>query len=144
VKMQKKTIDFLKIQVSTLRRMLLILDKHIANVDKDITYSWGRHDPSNSVLDELNVSTQKTNREFIWNSDNSNLLELMVALIQMGVISTTKAKLNRKKLITRVLEIFDLRIADIDSSISNIKQRKASSSEFILKLNHSFEEWMNK
>jgi hypothetical protein len=68
----------------------------------------------------------------------------MVALIHMGVISTTKTKLNRKKLITRVLEIFDLRIADIDSSISNIKQRKASTSDFILKLNDSFEEWMNK
>lgn len=144
LKTQKKTIDFLKIQVSTLRRMLLILEKRIAYVDKDRTHSSNIQDSSNSVLDELNSSPQNNNREFIWNSDNANLLELMVALIHMGVISTTKSRLNRKKLITRVLEIFDLKIADIDSSISNIKQRKASTSDFILKLNDSFEEWMNK
>ena len=143
-KTQKKTIDFLKIQVSTLRRMLLILEKRIAYVDKDRTHSSNIQDSSNSVLDKLNSSPQNNNREFIWNSDNTNLLELMVALIHMGVISTTKSRLNRKKLITRVLEIFDLKIADIDSSISNIKQRKASTSDFILKLNDSFEEWMNK
>ena len=75
--------------------MLLILEKRIAYVDKDRTNSNDIQDSSNSVLNELNSSPQNNNLEFIWNSDNANLLELMVALIHMGVISTTKTKLNR-------------------------------------------------
>ena len=80
----------------------------------------------------------------IWNKTDTDLLELVTALIESGSIQNPTKDLTRKEAIEIFSQIFNVDIKDAESKLSRATERKKDLSPFLSKLKDSFETYVQK
>jgi len=126
-----------------------------------LTYYW--HDQMNSIdriIDYINRRESiiekyndyvkfindfpKTQGVFTWEASDTDLLELIVALVESGSLQNSTKSILRKEVIEFFSEIFGLEIKDAESKLSRATDRKKDLSPFLTKLKLNFEKYVQK
>ena len=76
-----------------------------------------------------------------WNTSDTDLLELIVALQESNSIVLENQKTNRKELIRNFEKIFNIQIKDPESKLTRATERKKDTSPFLTNLKQSFEDY---
>ncbi|MFZ2286794.1 MAG: RteC domain-containing protein [Bacteroidales bacterium] len=79
-----------------------------------------------------------------WEVYDTDLLELVTALVESGSIQNSTKSLTRKEAIAFFCEIFSLEIKDSESKLSRATERIKEVSPFLTKLKNSFDQYAKK
>ncbi len=79
-----------------------------------------------------------------WEASDTDLLELIVSLLESKAIQNSSKSLTRKEAIEAFCMIFNLEIKDAESKLSRATERKKDLSPFLSKLKDSFETYVQK
>ncbi|MFN6377624.1 MAG: RteC domain-containing protein [Flavobacteriales bacterium] len=80
-----------------------------------------------------------------WKRDKVEFIELFIAVYESNsVISTSKSKLTRKEFFGLLMWFFNIRIGNLDSSLTAAKNRKIENRPFLKELLDAFESYCNR
>lgn len=82
--------------------------------------------------------------KLIWCKSDTDLLELVTALLEMKAINNSQNNLSRKEAIDIFSKIFGIEIKDAESKLSRATVRKKEISPFLKALKESFDNYANK
>lgn len=127
--------DFLKHQIMTSGQAIRFL-KH--------KLEWFSHTSENTfIMSKINDLTTNT-PQLAWNRNDTDLLELVTALIEMKAINNKTNTLTRKAAIEIFSKIFGIEIKDAESKLSRATERKKDISPFLTALKESFDNYVHK
>lgn len=121
-------------------------NSQVRSIDKILDYIKPREEIINLTEDyvkPISALPQK-NRSILWEASDTDLLELIVALVESGSLQNHTKSLTRKEAIEFFSEIFGLEIKDAESKLSRATERKKDLSPFLSKLKQQFEKYVHK
>jgi hypothetical protein len=89
-------------------------------------------------------NADRTQYDLVWNKTDTDLLELITALIETKSISNSKGNLSRKDAIGILTEVFNHNIKDAESKLSRATERKKDISPFLASLKDAFDSYVTK
>lgn len=127
--------DFVRVQQGIFSKTLdsLKLRKEWLDYTNDQTFS----------LNETLGNKLKLNH-LVWGKNDTDLLELITALLEIKAINNNRFNLTRKEAIEFFSKIFDREIKDAESKLSKATDRKKDVSPFLTTLKESFDNYARK
>jgi len=83
------------------------------------------------------------NPTIIWSRSDTDLLELITALVESKAIRNEEKTLTRKDAIEYFSKVFRIEIKDAESKLSRATERKKDVSPFLSDLKHAFDNYAN-
>lgn len=90
---------------------------------------------------EENIKSLPVKSEIIWQKSDTDLLELITALIQSGSIKNETKNLTRKDAIRIFENFFNCKIKDAENKLSKATARKIDQAQFLNTLTRAFKEY---
>lgn len=126
-------------------------------VNYALSYYWRiQLESIQKILDsvELGIDTIKSSDDYvnpqkiidkpgnlIWNKSDTDLLELIVALLETQSLSSKDYSLTRKDLVFLFSQFFGREIKDFESKLTRATERKKDTSPYLTKLKLAFENY---
>jgi len=76
-----------------------------------------------------------------WKATDTDLLELIVALIETNSVLLNDSKLSRKELVRNFEQIFSINLKDFESKLTRATERKKDTSPYLTKLKLAFDNY---
>ena len=106
---------------------------HVENI---IKYISTRLEYSN-----LKFLNKNASRNIKWKATDTDLIELIVALLETNSIVSNDNKISRKELIAEFSAFFGITIKDFESKLTRATERKKDNSPYLTKLKQAFENY---
>ncbi len=110
--------------------------KHIRYAEVELQNALDNVDniPSNESINAKGGQLQ-------WLASDTDLLELIVGLIETNSVAIQDKRLSRKELVKSFEQIFSIEIKDFESKLSRATERKKDTSPYLTKLKHAFDNY---
>ena len=76
-----------------------------------------------------------------WKASDTDMLELIVALLESNSIRLNGEIPSRKELVSTFEQIFSLKLKDFESKLTRATERKKDTSPYLGKLKQSFDDY---
>ncbi len=93
------------------------------------------------ISDEV-LANEGLKSNIIWNRSDTDMLELITALIESKSIKHTAGDITRKEVLQAFSDFLNIEIKDPESKLTRATERKKDISPFLTKLKESFEEYV--
>lgn len=121
-------------------------EDQIRSIDTILEYIRRREEIIEKTDDYVRVINEipTFNGTIMWEASDTDLLELITALVESGSVQNSTKSITRKEAIDFFSEIFGLEIKDAESKLSRATERKKDLSPFLTKLKYHFEQYVQK
>jgi hypothetical protein len=117
-----------EIQIATIERLLRIIDARKAIIEK-----------TNDYVKEINSLSSQSSIQ--WTKTDTDLLELIIALYEVGAIQNTTKDLTQKEAIQSFSDFFDIEIKDQYKKLNSARNRKKEDPGIILRMQKALESY---